>query len=77
MIDVGEGPSKQSFAIHEKLATARSEFFKRAVKKPWAGSDRPNISMPEDNASVLKLYVILTYTETFTTRSRLAHDATE
>lgn len=65
---VGTGAAKGTFVVHEALFTARSGFFRSAVKD---GRTKPEqlIELPGDESRVFRLYVILTYSGAVATKS--------
>ncbi|KAF2704198.1 hypothetical protein K504DRAFT_442237 [Pleomassaria siparia CBS 279.74] len=61
-IHVGEGDSKQSFAIHQALICARSRFFEKALNGKWKEAEEKVVKLPEDDPIAFGLYEQLLYT---------------
>jgi hypothetical protein len=61
-INVGHGATTQSFALHESIISARSEFFRRALNGNWAPSQTGVITLRDTNPAIFSLYANLIYT---------------
>lgn len=58
---MGVQPEAQDFTVHEGLISARSEFFRNALKVPWKESEERTIPLPEDEPKVFPVYLKLLY----------------
>jgi hypothetical protein len=56
--------------VHQKVLTARSEFFNCATKEEWLGSDARRIAMPDDRPDIFRLYVNLLYKKEIATKGQ-------
>lgn len=53
--------SMQEFFVHQSLISARSEFFAKALRGDWKEAQQREVSLPDDEAEVFRLYLQLLY----------------
>jgi hypothetical protein len=55
------GPQKEVFHVHETLLRQSCPFFDKAMGPQWKESKERKITMPDDDAEVMKIYVYWLY----------------
>ncbi|KAL3443961.1 hypothetical protein BJX65DRAFT_284423 [Aspergillus insuetus] len=63
-IDIEVGGEHITYSVHEGLVCASSPFFEKAMAGEWKESSRRTIQLPEDEPSVVALYVHWLYYRT-------------
>ncbi|RMZ70637.1 BTB POZ domain containing [Pyrenophora seminiperda CCB06] len=61
-IRVGTETPHNDFLLPEGLVSARSEFFRKAMKGGWMEGQQKLIKLPEDEKAIVALYLHLVYT---------------
>jgi hypothetical protein len=56
-ITVGTDSTLKTFAVHENLLCERSGFFRTCLNGKWKESDDRNITLPDDDPSIIQLYI--------------------
>jgi len=59
------GPEKKEFAIHKNLLVAASDFFHKALNRPFTEGSSQEVSLPEHDAEVFELFCDWLYAHTW------------